>query len=221
MRSILRTEGNADAEVLLLEARRHVLTLMPAFLFVLVSFLLAVSIGKMGVMSLIVSSGFFVFTWYSRELNVFVVTTERVIEEKGVYSLDVRECNLERINNVNVKQTVTGRMIGYGDIDVQTAAEHGSIELKTVSSPAKIRSAIMDAVNCGKKSAARRDMQEIAGIIADSIKKSNDKNGIANENGISRRDLNIAVWRVFEEYGMVPPDGMVGRIVNEVTKGGS
>lgn len=49
------------------------------------------------------------------------VTSSRVMSKVGVFNIEVKTTPLDKVNNVNVVQTVFGRMFDYGDIEVTTA----------------------------------------------------------------------------------------------------
>lgn len=65
----------------------------------------------------------FIF-WVNYYLDVWIVTTQRLIdiEQKGLFSREIAEMRLSRIENVTVE--VSGfiqTMLGFGDIKVETA----------------------------------------------------------------------------------------------------
>lgn len=49
------------------------------------------------------------------------ITDRRVMSKTGFIATDVRVTPLSKINNVNVKQSVLGNFLDYGDIEVTTA----------------------------------------------------------------------------------------------------
>ncbi len=48
----------------------------------------------------------------------FVVTDRRVIVKKGLVAIFTLEMNLDRVETVNVHQSVLGRILGYGNITI-------------------------------------------------------------------------------------------------------
>lgn len=50
----------------------------------------------------------------------FVVTTDRLIDRSGVFSKSGHEIPLERVNDITSKQSVFERMIGAGDLQIQS-----------------------------------------------------------------------------------------------------
>jgi uncharacterized membrane protein YdbT with pleckstrin-like domain len=48
----------------------------------------------------------------------FTITNKRVIIKTGLISINTVEINLQRIESVNVDQSILGRLLGFGDIDI-------------------------------------------------------------------------------------------------------
>jgi uncharacterized membrane protein YdbT with pleckstrin-like domain len=65
----------------------------------------------------------------------FVVTSDRVIWRTGVLSKHGVEIPLERINNINFHQGPWERMIGAGDLEIESAGEQGKSEFDNVRHP--------------------------------------------------------------------------------------
>jgi len=77
-------------------------------------------------------------------LDLWVVTTSRVIDESGVLTVRTVDSPLETINNVTCEQTIFGRMLGFGKVTIQTAAAHGAVSLEGIAQPETLRDAIID-----------------------------------------------------------------------------
>jgi len=78
----------------------------------------------------------------------FVVTNQRVIYRTGVVSRHGVEIPLERINNINFHQRIFERMIGAGNLDVESAGEQGNTTFDFVRHPDGVQQEIykqMDA----------------------------------------------------------------------------
>ena len=77
-----------------------------------------------------------------RKNNLWAVTNLRVIDEYGVFSLNSKESPLDKINNVSYNQSIWGRMFGYGNVQIQTAAEIGSTTYQMVERPKELKDTI-------------------------------------------------------------------------------
>ncbi|HEV7526638.1 MAG TPA: PH domain-containing protein [Acidimicrobiia bacterium] len=65
----------------------------------------------------------------------FVVTDDRVIYRTGVLAKRGVEIPMERINNINFHQGVWERMIGAGDLDIESAGRDGQSHFDDVWHP--------------------------------------------------------------------------------------
>ena len=51
----------------------------------------------------------------------YVITSEELYEKRGVVSRDVSQFKLDRVQNTTLRQSVVGRLFGFGDLTVYTA----------------------------------------------------------------------------------------------------
>ncbi len=65
----------------------------------------------------------------------FVVTDHRVLYRTGVLARRGVEIRLDRITNVNFYQSIWGRLIGAGDLDIESAGERGDAHFDNVRHP--------------------------------------------------------------------------------------
>ena len=72
----------------------------------------------------------------------FVVTTDRLISRKGVFNRQGTEIPLERINTVFFSQTLFERMIGSGDLEIESASEQGSQKFTDIRRPLNVQNEI-------------------------------------------------------------------------------
>jgi uncharacterized membrane protein YdbT with pleckstrin-like domain len=71
-----------------------------------------------------------------------VLTTDRLILRSGVFAKSGREIPLERINDLAYHQGVFERIIGAGDLAVESAGERGQEVLRKVPGPERVQQAI-------------------------------------------------------------------------------
>jgi membrane protein YdbS with pleckstrin-like domain len=162
----MRTKLKRGEEVVYI-ARRHWFTLFKPTLFLLLSVVITpVVYGKWGqfldyivIGVVMVAIGNFIYRIYDRKFDIWVVTNRRIIDEWGVISHNYKENPIEKINNINVQQSVTGRMFGFGTVEIQTAAEDGNTTIQMVESPVLLQEAILDVMESIGRTAV---MPEIA-----------------------------------------------------------
>ena len=83
----------------------------------------------------------FVHTWFIRWITEFAVTDRRVISKRGFINRQTAEMNMDKVESVQVDQSVLGRMLDYGTITVMGTGQ-GFEPIKRVASPIAFRNAI-------------------------------------------------------------------------------
>jgi uncharacterized membrane protein YdbT with pleckstrin-like domain len=74
----------------------------------------------------------------------FVVTNRRIVIKKGWISYFTLEMNLARIETVNVRQSILGRILGYGSITI--IGTGGTREsFRNINRPLQFRRSFMEA----------------------------------------------------------------------------
>ena len=84
----------------------------------------------------------FLRAWFVRWITEFAVTNKRVIYKKGFIWRQSAEMNMDKVEAVDVTQSIPGRMFDYGTIHVRgtgTGIEH----LYRIAQPLALRNAII------------------------------------------------------------------------------
>ncbi len=91
--------------------------------------------------------GLAVLAWtILRYINLeYVLTNRRVIEVSGVLNKKSTDSSLEKINDAVLTQSIFGRIFGFGDLDILTAAESGISRFRMLVEPVKFKRAMLDA----------------------------------------------------------------------------
>ncbi len=53
----------------------------------------------------------------------YIVTNHRVLKVEGIFNKHSADSSLEKINDAVLDQSIWGRMLGFGDLDIMTASE--------------------------------------------------------------------------------------------------
>ncbi|MGA1435870.1 MAG: PH domain-containing protein [Ilumatobacteraceae bacterium] len=97
---------------------------------------------------LVVISGFGVaLRWLSWVTTYFVVTSDRVIFRSGIISRRGVEIPLGRVNNVLFNQSLLERVIGAGDLLIESGGESGQQTFTDVRNPDRVQNAIHAAID--------------------------------------------------------------------------
>jgi len=140
----------------ILETRTHWVTVIEPFLLlffaavicVILFFIVRTSSGFMtvvrwiGCIFLAITFFYFVYREWFRRRDIWAVTNLRVIDEKGIFNLFSKESPLEKINNLSYYQSLLGRILRFGDLEIQTAAEDGATIYKKVTNPRLLKDTI-------------------------------------------------------------------------------
>ncbi len=81
-------------------------------------------------------------TYLQWQYTHFVVTDDRVIFRHGVIAKHGVEIPLERINNINFDQGFWERIIGAGDLDIESAGREGQSHFEDVRHPDAVQQEI-------------------------------------------------------------------------------
>ncbi len=152
-----------DNEKILLDLRPHLLSLLPALLWVLLVIAVVITSCLFGALlipplfiaiiaaSLIaisLLSGIPFLRWSTTQ---FVLTNERVISRKGILAKSAEEIPLNRINNVAFTQSIFERVVGSGNLNIESAGEHGLNRFIFIRHPEKVQNAIYRAMEAYEK----------------------------------------------------------------------
>ena len=173
-----------ENEKKILEVRKHWLVLIkPCISFV---FFLAVTailysleseIRMVWPVFLIISLVFglyFIYEIFEMKVDVWIVTSLRVIHEHGVFSDNTKESSLDKIHNVSSQQSFIGRIFSYGTVQIQTAAEMGATTYNSVSSPKVLRDTITRCQDEYRQIQITEEAQKLAHAIKSDQKPGTD-----------------------------------------------
>ena len=86
----------------------------------------------------------------------------------GVFSKEVTDSSLEKVNDVKLEQSLGGRLLDYGDLEILTASELGVNRFTHVGQPIRLKTAMLNAkekLEHGQTGLGHRSEIDIAGPI--------------------------------------------------------
>jgi uncharacterized membrane protein YdbT with pleckstrin-like domain len=84
---------------------------------------------------------FAIHAWWKSFTTEIAVTTTRVIYKRGFLQRHTAEMNMDKVESVDVDQSLLGRILGYGTVDIKGTG--ASIEqLVHIAHPLELRNAI-------------------------------------------------------------------------------
>lgn len=108
---------------------------------------------------------YFIYKYYSWKFDLWVVTNYRVIDEFGVFSINSKESPIDKINNVSYQQSLLGRIMGFGDVQIQTAAEMGETSYTNISRPQQLKEALSNAQELYKEYQMNKQAFKLADAV--------------------------------------------------------
>ena len=92
-------------------------------------------------------AGLAVLGWTTlRYLNQeYVLTNRRVMQVGGVLNKHSADSSLEKINDAVMTQSIFGRMLNFGDLEVLTASDIGIDTFKMIRGPIEFKKAMLNA----------------------------------------------------------------------------
>ncbi len=109
--------------------------------------------------------GYFVQRYIRWTSENFVVTSERVIYRSGVVAKSGVEIPLDRINTVFFNQSLFERMLGAGDLGVESAGEGGQQKFESVRKPNVVQQEIYRAMEASEERSYQRQADLTASAL--------------------------------------------------------
>ena len=81
--------------------------------------------------------------WVWWRNKVYVVTNLRVLKLEGLLSKTHRDASLDKINDLVMTQSMWGRLLGYGDVQILTANEASGMTFHTLQDPVEFKRQIL------------------------------------------------------------------------------
>jgi membrane protein YdbS with pleckstrin-like domain len=72
----------------------------------------------------------------------FAITSFRVIKKSGFITRSVRQIPLEKVQDINVRSTLGGRWLSYGDVELQTAGSDSTVIFPRILHPEEFRNVL-------------------------------------------------------------------------------
>ena len=163
----MRTSLKKDEEILLIIRQHWIKLVLPIFVWLLVSVLSIWLLQTTGLIVTLIEALYPMYEYLNWKNNLWCVTNIRVVDESGFFSRYSKESPLDKINNVEYDQSIWGRLMGYGNVEIQTAAELGETTYELIHQPKLLKDTITHAQEEYKKSGIMCQAAHLARAIAD------------------------------------------------------
>jgi uncharacterized membrane protein YdbT with pleckstrin-like domain len=89
---------------------------------------------------------FLAWAWVSYRTTEFAVTDKRIVAKTGLISRNTVEMFLDKVESLNVEQSITGRILDYGTVTIRGTGAT-SEPIKNISAPLELRKHFMQAAD--------------------------------------------------------------------------
>lgn len=189
---------------------RHILTGVPLVALIIVIVRMSDSTGEdiaswVILMVAVVWSVWLALKYLSWTFTHFVVTNQRVIYRTGVLSRHGVEIPSERINNINFNQSIWERIIGAGNLEIQSAGEEGTSQFQHVRHPDGVQQEIYRQIESSTKKTAGLGADAIGDAVAKAMAGRQD----AGAAGVAGVDHTLSIPEQIEQLAALRDRGII------------
>jgi uncharacterized membrane protein YdbT with pleckstrin-like domain len=91
----------------------------------------------------------------------YVVSDRRVLVLRGIFNIEAVDIPIEKINEVEFRQSWLGRIFGFGDVEMTTASESGICQCRHLADPDGLKRALSEAQRDLQRGYAYLDQHDI------------------------------------------------------------
>ncbi|MBK8608798.1 MAG: PH domain-containing protein [Chitinophagaceae bacterium] len=163
----MKTVLKKDEQVLIVIRQHWLRLVLPFLVWLLITIIFLWWLHNAIAFGIILLAGLYpAFEYISWKNNIWCVTNLRVVDESGFISRRSKESPIDKINNVEYNQTIWGRLLGFGTVDIQTAAELGESIHELIHHPKKLKDTITLAQQQYKESQSSKQAAQLAEALA-------------------------------------------------------
>ena len=165
----MRTELKTDEKKLIIIRQHWLKLVLPFFAWLLLATVLLILqwfSASINLTIILVTAIYPLLEYVNWRHNLWCVTNMRVVDESGFFTRYSKESPLDKINNVEYDQSIWGRIFGFGNVDIQTAAELGETTYNLIHHPKLLKDTITLAQEEYKKTQIANQATQLAQAIA-------------------------------------------------------
>jgi uncharacterized membrane protein YdbT with pleckstrin-like domain len=81
----------------------------------------------------------FIVVWIRWQSTTYTLTDQRIKIERGIFSRQEKLIAVDRVQDVSTRQSILGRVLGYGNVQIESAGEVGSEVFSSLPEPDRFR----------------------------------------------------------------------------------
>ena len=110
-----------------------------------------------------------------RSRNQYIITNRRVVKQEGVFNTKSYDASLDKINNIFHEQNLWGKMLGYGDVGLETASEQGTSIFRFIPNPLGFKNAVIEQREVYKHAPSGSKQTDIPQMLDQLARLRNEK----------------------------------------------
>lgn len=110
-----------------------------------------------------------------RSRKEYIITNRRVVKQEGVFNVKSFDASLDKINNIFHEQNLWGRMLGYGDVGLETASEQGTSVFHFIPNPLAFKNAVIEQREAYKHAPSGSKQTDIPQMLDQLARLRNEK----------------------------------------------
>jgi hypothetical protein len=133
----------------------------------------------------------------------FVITSDRLIFRYGVIGKNGIEIPLERVNNVNFRQSIFERFVGSGDLVIESGGADGASRFTDIRKPEQVKNLIHSQmeVNEQRRGGFHTPPATVAGVdVATQLEKLE---GLLHRGSLSREEFDAQKRKLLGHIGTI------------------
>lgn len=110
-----------------------------------------------------------------RSRKEYIITNRRVVKQEGVFSVKSFDASLDKINNIFHEQDLWGKLLGYGNVGLETASEQGTSVFHFIPQPLGFKNAIIEQREAYKHAPSESKQTDIPQMLDQLARLRNEK----------------------------------------------
>lgn len=123
-----------------------------------------VAVGTLMIVTLAglaVGGAILIGAWIAWSSHSFTMTDQRVILESGIFNRSTKVIGLDRIQDISTRQSILGRLLGYGLVEIDAAGLSGAEVLDHLPRPNGFRDHVFSEASALRRQASTPDGQAV------------------------------------------------------------
>ena len=111
----------------------------------------------------LVNTGRIYLDWFNER---YAITNRRVMLIKGIINKHVSDSALEKVNDVVLVQSVIGRLLGYGDVEIITGSDIGVNLFQRIARPVDFKREMLNQKESMSRTSADNSQEDVPELLA-------------------------------------------------------